>query len=186
MVSLALDTPRLRPHPSRPREPQFLQACGGLAVPELGAAVPTVGGLLGGRILAGLASPSWTSRSASGRQLHSKFTPFFPPHPHPRASRSRPCSGPMSAQGCSAQKLAIRGQGTECEAVAQRSEIPAVSELEAFAALNFANEISPDAHPFRPEFFPCAQRGSRGLKALAREPLWFRTKPPLSSPPPEL
>lgn len=120
------------------------------------------------------------------RQLHSKFTPFFPPHPHPRASRSRPCSGPMSAQGCSAQKLAIRGLGTECEADAQRSEIPAVSELEAFAALNFANEISPDPHPFLPEFFPCAQRGSRGLKALAREPLWFRTKPPLSSPPPEL
>lgn len=94
MVSPALDTPRPRPHPSRPREPQFLQACGGLAVPELGAAVATVGGLLGGRILAGLASPSWTSRSASG----GSYTPSSLPSFLPTLTQERAGADPVQAQ----------------------------------------------------------------------------------------
>lgn len=154
------------PTPEPPREPQLLQACGGLPVPELGAAVPRPGWPPWGRPLAAWPLPGGhrdLPRAAAKLQVHSLL-----PSPDPGGSRSRPRSGPVSAQGCSAQKLAAPkgpcGLGTECEAAALRLEIPAVSELAAVAALNSANEISPGPHPFRPAFSPCSQGVSRGVR----------------------
>lgn len=86
---------RTAPTPELSRKPQFLKACGGRRVPDLGTAVPRTGWVRGISQLdfvIGLRP-----------QLNSKFTLSFPPP----TRGARHASGPLpSAQGCPSWKLA--------------------------------------------------------------------------------
>lgn len=110
--------------PEPPREPQCLQAWGGLSIPESRAAVsraarlPRVALSRPGRSQLDVAIGLWLP------QLSSKFTPFFPPQP---ASRRQPEPTPLAPTVPRDVLLAApkgpRGLGTEFEAAALRSEI---------------------------------------------------------------
>lgn len=117
--------PGTAPIPEPPREPQLLQACGGLPVQELAAAFSRAVSR------SGLSQLDFATRLRP--QLNSKSTPFFPlPGPRPRLQPSPPRSRPADecpGRSCPETRGFGRrlGLGTEREAAARPSEIDQLS-----------------------------------------------------------